>query len=191
MVDYYKLNAQCSRDTHHCPSPFQAASEIPAGTKKTVFGDVDGYHSIPLDKASQPMTTSMGSLSISYLAAEDAYTCRFDKILSTLPRKVKVVDDCLLYDELIEQSFYHAWDFLKICTQHEITINIDKFQFCQDSVEFAGLNFTSTGIAPSDKLISAIKDFPTPTNITDARFWFGLVNQAAWSYSIGPIMEPF
>jgi len=25
----------------------------------------------------------------------------------------------------------------------------------------------------------------------DARSWFGLVNQVAWAYSIGPIMEPF
>ena len=89
-------------------------------------------------------------------------------------------------DETIEQSFYHAWDILEICAQHGITINIDKFQFCQDSIEFAGLNITPTGIAPSDKLISAIRDFATSTNITDA-----LVNQAAWSYSIGPIMEPF
>ena len=199
VVDYQKLNAQCSRETHHCPSPFQAASQIPAGTKKTVFDAVDGYHSIPLDKASQPMTTFITEwgryqylrMPQGYLAAGDAYTRRFDEILSTLPRKVKVVDDCLLYDETIEQSFYHAWDFLEICAQHGITINIDKFQFCQDSIEFAGLNITPTGITPSDKLISAIRDFPTPTNITDARSWFGLVNQAAWSYSIGPIMEPF
>jgi len=30
-----------------------------------------------------------------------------------------------------------------------------------------------------------------PENITDVRSWFGLVNQVAWAYSIGPIMEPF
>jgi len=54
--DFQKLNNQCSRETHHCPSPFAAASQVPAGTKKTVFF-VDGYHLIPLDKSSQPLTT--------------------------------------------------------------------------------------------------------------------------------------
>ena len=199
VVDFQKLNAQCLRETHHCPSPFQAASQIPPGTKKTVFDAVDGYHSIPLDKDSQPLTTFITEwgryqylrMPQGYLAAGDAYTRRFDEILSILPRKVKVVDDCLLYDDTIEQSFYHAWDFLEICAKHGITINIAKFQFCQDTVEFAGLNITLMGIIPGDKLISAIRDFPTPTNITDARSWFGLVNQAAWSYSVGPIMEPF
>ena len=121
----------------------------------------------------------------------DAYTRRFDEILSNLPRKVKVVDDCLLYDDDIESSFYHAFDFLLLCAKNGVTINVEKFQFCQDTVEFAGLIINSTGIAPSEKLLSAIKDFPTPVNITDARSWFGLVNQAAWAYSLGPIMEPF
>ena len=199
VVDFQKLNAQCLRETHHCPSPFRAASQVPAGTLKTVFDAVDGYHSIPLDEASQPLTTFITEwgrynylrLPQGYLAAGDAYTRRFDEILSPLPRKTKVVDDCLLYDYTIEQSFWHAWDFLELCTKHGITVNIDKFQFCQSTVEFAGLNITPTGISPSDKLITAIRDFPTPTNITDARSWFGLVNQAAWSYSLSPIMEPF
>ena len=34
VVDFQKLNAQCLRETHHCPSPFQAASQVPANTKK-------------------------------------------------------------------------------------------------------------------------------------------------------------
>ena len=199
VVDFQKLNAQCSRETHHCPSPFRAASQVPAGTKKTVFDAVDGYHSVPLDESSQPLTTFITEwgryqycrMPQGYLAAGDAYTRRFDEILSNLPRKVKVVDDCLLYDDDIESSFYHAFDFLLLCAKNGVTINVEKFQFCQDTVEFAGLIINSTSIAPSERLLSAFKDFPTPVNITDARSWFGLVNQAAWAYSLGPIMEPF
>ena len=39
--------------------------------------------------------------------------------------------------------------------------------------------------------MSAIENFPQPHNITDARSWFGLVNQVAWAYSISDIMLPF
>ena len=199
VVDYQKLNSQCLRETHHCPPPFSAASQVPANTKKSVFDAVDGYHSIPLDEQSQPMTTFITEwgryqylrLPQGFLAAGDAYTRRFDEIISSLPNKVKVVDDCLLYDNNIEESFYHAWDFLTICANNGIVLNIDKFQFCQDTVEFAGLQLTKEGILPSSKILTAIRDFPTPANITDARSWFGLVNQVAWAYSIGPVMEPF
>ena len=62
---------------------------------------------------------------------------------------------------------------------------------CQDSVDFAGLRVTSTGILPSDTILSSIANFPIPKNLERARAWFGLVNQVAWAYSISPIMEPF
>ena len=99
---------------------------------------------------------------------------------SDLPHKVKIVDDCLLYDNDIEQSFLHAWDFLTTCAQNKIVVNVEKFQFCQNIVNFAGLKLTPKGVCPSDHILSAIRDFPSPTNITDARSWFGLVNQVAW-----------
>ena len=53
-VDLHKLNAQCLRETHHCPPPFHLACLIPPNTKKTVLDAVDGYHAVPLDEDSQP-----------------------------------------------------------------------------------------------------------------------------------------
>ena len=46
-------------------------------------------------------------------------------------------------------------------------------------------------MTPCDNLLNAISSFPTPKNITNARSWFGLVNQLAWAYSLSPIMLPF
>ena len=97
----------------------------------------------------------------------------------------------MLHDDNIEQSFFHAWDFLTICAKNGIVVSLEKFQFCQNTVDYAGMKITPTGVSPSDKILSAIRDFPTPTSITDARSWFGLVNQVAWAYSLSPIMEPF
>ena len=31
-LDLQRLNAQCLHETHHCPSPFQLVSQIPANT---------------------------------------------------------------------------------------------------------------------------------------------------------------
>ena len=60
-----------------------------------------------------------------------------------------------------------------------------KFKFCRDTVEFTGVKLTPTGIALSNHILSAMKNF------LNARSWFGLVNQVAWAYSTSPIMEPF
>ena len=56
---------------------------------------------------------------------------------------------------------------------------------------FARMSITPTGPAPSENILKAIWDFPKPTDITGARFWFGLVNQVVWAYAISRFMEPF
>ena len=125
-----------------------------------------------------------------YLASGDAYTRRYDEIIKNVPRKIKIVDDTLLFDKNIEDAFYHTLDYLLLCEKNGIVLNWE-IQFCQDVVQFRGLQITSSGLTPFDNLLNAISSFPTPKNITDARSWFGLVNQIAWAYSLSPIMLPF
>ena len=78
-----------------------------------------------------------------------------------------------------------------MCATIGIVFNVKKFQFCQDTVDFAGLTITSSGVVPSNKMLSVIRDFPSPKDLTGARSWFGLVNQVAWGYSTSPVMAPF
>ena len=198
-VDLQRLNAQCSRETHHCESPFKLACRVTPNTKKTVLDATDGYHAIPLDDDSKPLTTFITEwgryryrrLPQGYLAAGDAYTRRYDEIIKDVKDKVKCIDDALLYDCDIESAFFHTWDYLTLCAENGITVNLSKFQFCQDEVIFAGQKITRTGICPADSTLSAIRDFPAPKDITGARSWFGLVNQISWAYSITAAMQPF
>ena len=44
-----------------------------------------------------------------YLASSDAYTRRYDEVIKDVPRKVKIVDDTLLYDSNIEGAFFHTF----------------------------------------------------------------------------------
>ena len=126
-----------------------------------------------------------------YLASGDAYTRRYDKIIKNVPRKIKIVDGILLFDKNIEDAFYHNLDYLLLREKNEIVLNREKFQFCQNIVQFRGLQITSSGVTPCDNLLNAISSFLTPKNITNARSQFGLVNQVAWAYSLSPIMLPF
>ena len=198
-VDLQKLNQQCMRETHHCQSPFWLASQVPRNTKKSVLDATDGFHAIELDEESIPLTTFITEwgryrylrLPQGHSASQDAYTRRYDEIIKGVPNKVKCVDDALLHSEDVESSFFAVFDFLTICARNGITINEAKFVFCQDTVTFAGLKITPNGICPSDELLAAIRNFPTPRDIHGARSWFGAVNQMAWAYATSPIMQPF
>lgn len=41
------------------------------------------------------------------------------------------------------------------------------------------------------KYLDAIRDFPTPTNITDVRSWFGLINQVSYAFAANERILPF
>lgn len=199
VVDLQMLNKFCLRETHHTSSPFNLAQTIPAKTFKTVLDAWNGYHAIALDEESKNLTqfiTEFGRYRYcrapqGYLASGDAYTRRFDEITQDVPRKAKCVDDTLLWDTSIEDAFWHTFDYLSLCANNGITFNAEKFVFAQMDTDFAGLHITDDHIKPGAHMLAAIRDFPTPKDITGARAWFGLCEQVAWAYALKPEMEPF
>ena len=176
-IDLQKLNSQSLRETHHCQSPFQLACQVPAGTYKTVIDAVDGYHAIPLDQEGQKLTTFITKWGRFYYlrkpqgfkAAGDVYTRRYDELIEHIPNKVKIVDDVLLHTVDIEKNFFDTWDFLTLLVENGITVNAQKFQFCQETAEFGGLTITNQGVKPSASILSAIEKFPNPTDLASAR----------------------
>ena len=198
-VDFQSLNSQCLREPNHGESPFHTARKVPGGTWKSVFDAVDGYHSVALDEESSKLTTFITPwgryrylrFPQGHCSAGDAFNGRMQLILGKIPRMVRIVDDVCVYDASIEESFWHAWDFLMTCANNGIVINREKFQFCSESVDFAGLSITNEGVQPSQKMMSAIESFPPPSDITTARAFFGLVNQVNWAYANSQDMSPF
>ncbi len=198
-VDFQKLNKQCLREPNHSESPFHTARQIPSNTWKSVFDAVDGYHSVELDAKSSRLTTFMTNwgryrylrFPQGHCAAGDAFVGRVQQIMAQIPRMVRIVDDMCIFDESIESAFWHAWDVLTTCAKNGIVLNISKFQFCSKTIEFAGLKISSNGIQPSEKILKAIQDFPPPQDLTQARAFFGLLNQVQWAYANSSKMSPF
>ena len=198
-VNLQSLNDHAVRETHHTESPFHLARAVPPHTYKSVFDCFNGYHSIfvhPDDRHLTTFITPKGRFRYKvapqgYIASGDGYTRRFDEIVSDVPRKVKCIDDAVLWSTSIEAAFHHAVQWLDLCGKNGITLNPKKFVFCRTTVEFAGFNITPTTVQPCARQLEAILNFPKPQNITDIRSWFGLVNQVAYAFAAAPCMLPF
>ena len=198
-IDLQPLNDASVRQTHHTPSPFHQAMSVPHNTKKTVLDAWNGYHSLPLrceDRHYTTFITPWGryrykSALQGFLASGDAYTRRFDEIISHLPKKTKCIDDTMMWEDDIEKSFFQTCEFLTLCGNNGIILNPSKFQFAQDTVSFAGFQITPTTVQPLKKYLEAILDFPQPKDITGIRSWFGLVNQSSYAFSVAEKMAPF
>ena len=86
---------------------------------------------------------------------------------------------------------------LSRCRKYGIILNKDKFVPAVPSVSFCGYKLSAEGVAADEDRVSAIRDFPTPANLTDLRSFMGLVNQlseftpdiAAAAQSLRPLMS--
>ena len=64
--------------------------------------------------------------------------------------------------------------------------NTESWQVC---VLSGGI--TMNNVCPCNKYLQAIREFPTPRNITDIRSWFGLVDQVSYGFSMAERLLPF
>ena len=198
-VDFQQLNKATLREVHHTPCPINLVASIPGNTLKTVLDAWNGYHSLLLDPESKHMTTFITEWGAyrycrgpqGYHGTGDAFTRRFDDITMNEERYVRCIDDGLLYDNDIESAFWHTFNHLTLCAENGIVFNKEKFRFARETVEFAGFDVTPDGYRPAERTIQAIRDFPTPCNVTDVRSWLGLVQYVTYTFSQSKLMQPF
>ena len=198
-VDLQPLNKHCKREEWVTNTPAKQARSVPKNAWKTVTDAWNGYHSVPLREADRHLTTFITPWGRyrycrnpqGFVGAGDGYNRRFDAVLTDFVDKERCVDDTIYWDANLEKHWWRTIDFLTICGEAGIVLNPEKFQFCSKDVEFAGFRLTESRVAPLEKYMSAIRDFPTPANITDIRSWFGLVNQVSSYGQLRKFMAPF
>ena len=198
-VDMQALNRASVRQTHHTKSPFMLASAVPANKIKSVLDVWNSFHSVPIVKEDRHKTTFItpwGRFRYrvspqGYLSSMDGYTHRFSLITEEIRDKVTIVDDTLLWSDNTEQNFLDVCKMLTTCHRAGLIFNSDKFQFGQETVEFAGLDVSMEGVRPCKKFLEAIKAYPRPDTLSEARSFFGMINQVSYSFAMSSVMEPF
>ena len=94
------------------------------------------------------------------------------------------VIDIIIYDDNELQHATHIRQFLQCCADKHIALNPKECKFSQNKVTFAGFTLSADGYQVDHSITDVITKFPTPTNRTDLRSFFGLVNQLA------PLLTP-
>ncbi|XP_069985567.1 uncharacterized protein [Penaeus vannamei] len=199
--------APVSRPTHPSPTPFDAVRRVtPSSRYFTKVDDLCGYWQLELAEEDQHLTTFITPYGrykhrrgpMGFSATGDTYCSRGDIALQGMQRCVKVVDDILLYDDDFKTHIQQVDQMLRRCRKNGITLNRDKFVIAAPSVSFCGYTISNKGIEADQDRVSAIRDFPTPANVTDLRSFISLVNQlseftpsiAATAQTLRPLLSP-
>ena len=200
-IDLSPLNKYCKREIHTSKSPFQMARSVPPSSCKTVLDCWNGFHFVELREEDRQYTNFATSLGIlrykrapqGYLSSGDGFSRRVEDIMAHILRMERCVDDCLLHDTStdMEGHWWRIIDILELAGKSGIVMNPEKFQFCQNTVDFAGFRISDDDVEPLPKYTDAILQFPKPKTTTDIRSWFGLVNQVAHYAQLRNMLEPF
>ena len=185
-VDLSGLNKYVKRPAYPTRSPREAVAAISPGSRYfTTLDSRHGYWQIPLDDDSAKLTTFLtpwGAFRfkrnvMGLISAGDEHNRRSDDALSGIRNMQKVVEDVILYDKDLSSHVERVRNVLQCCADHGITLHRKKFVFAVLETSYCGFRVSSSGYAPDDHLVRAIKDFPVPTNKTDIRSFCGLAQQ--------------
>ena len=189
-VDLSRLNRYVQRERYQSSSA-EAVADITLEEAKyfTVIDVAKGYHQCPLDEQSQlytPFITPFGRFK--YLRAPyglssiaEHYNRRMAEAFEGLTGFRRVVDDVIIYEKDISNHVSHVKKLLQRFQERRISINQDKWVFCETKVKFAGFQLSSDGYRIDTSIREALAQFPTPANCSDLRSFFGLVNQLSSS----------
>ena len=91
----------------------------------------------------------------------------------------KIVDDILIWATTPSELDSRISQVVQRCLDLHITLSKSKFQI-DTTLKFAGCVVSSSGVTPDPDRISALANFPTPTDQTSVRSFLGLCNQLAF-----------
>ena len=199
-TDFTKLNKQCARPHYPQRTPKDAVDSVRRSDKYfSVLDAKNGYWQLELDEVSQPLTTFISSegrfcylrAPQGLLSAGDEFNRRGDVALMGVENVEKVVDDMLVHTETFPEHVKNIVEVLERCRKNKITLSPSKFQFAADEVHFVGYEVGAEGVKADCKKVEAIAKFPQPTNLTQLRSFFGLVNQLGqFSKDVSAAAEP-
>ncbi|KAL4387197.1 hypothetical protein GQ457_09G017570 [Hibiscus cannabinus] len=85
-------------------------------------------------------------------------------------------DDILVYSTSLELHVLHVKSVFNVLRHERLYANVDKCIFCSDQLIFLGFVVSAQGIHVDDEKVKAIREWPTPTSISEVRSFHGLAS---------------
>ena len=86
------------------------------------------------------------------------------------------LDNINIFSITFEKHLQHLEEILKRFRKANLKLNLEKYQFCQKELSFLGHVINAERIKPDPSKVDKVKNFPTPTNITELRGFIGFAS---------------
>ena len=182
--DYRRLNLATKPDKYPLPSILDLSAKLHGCQFFSSIDLIKGYYQVPMaeeDIAKTAIITPFGLWEYCFMPfglmnAAQTFQRLMDGLFRHLPFVFTYLDDHLIASKTLEEHMEHLRQFFSILQANGLTINPEKCVFAAPSVTFLGHHVSAAGTVPLAQHISAVRDFPPPTDLKGLQRFLGMIN---------------
>ena len=186
-IDFRKLNDVTVKDAFPLPQVADLMDNLAGHQYFSALDLASGYWQVPMDESSQEKTAFVipGGGHFEFLRMPFGLTNAvptFQRLMlavlnGLLPLKCLVyLDDVLVVGRTFDQHLENLDDVLQAIEKAGLKLKLSKCSFAKPSVDFLGFTVSAAGLAPNMAKVEAIREFPTPQNLTELRRFLGMTS---------------
>jgi len=107
--------------------------------------------------------------------SQDVFQRKLDEVYKDLPNVTGIVDDIIIAGSTQQEHDQAFLNMLEATRKNNVSLNSDKLQFKQQSVNFYGHTLTSEGIKPSNNKLETIMNIQAPNNVKELQTILGMI----------------
>ena len=185
-ADLRDMNRILEEDTYPLPL-IQEVLDAIGHAQATIYSVVDlrsAFWQISMHPASQKyltINTHLGRFAFKVLPfGLHSSPAAFQKLMNTILRgimwdfAIPFLDDVAIFSKDYETHLVHIEEVFKRLKAAGLKLKPQKCQFGVNHINYLGHKIGKKGIAPFPDKVQAVKDFATPTNVTQVRQFLGL-----------------
>jgi hypothetical protein len=183
VTDFRKVNSVTKSDTYPIPRIEDCIDK--AGHAKFVskFDLLKGYWQVPLSQRAcevSAFVTPDGLFQYKVMPfgmrnAPATFQRMINNVIKGLDCCAAYIDDLIVCSDSFEDHLSHLYDTFDRLSKPNLTVNLNKSEFCQATVDYLGHTVGVGQVKPIMAKVDAINNFPTPTNKKQLMRFLGMI----------------
>jgi RNase H-like domain found in reverse transcriptase/Reverse transcriptase (RNA-dependent DNA polymerase)/Integrase zinc binding domain len=186
VIDYRAINEITIKNKYPLPLMDELFDRVVNAKWFTKIDLRSGFHQIairPEDREKTAFRTRYGSFEYTVLPmglcnAPGTFMQLMNETFADMLDKSVLcfLDDILIYSRTEEEHLQHVRAVLRRLKERKLYGKLSKCEFMQREVEFLGHRIGADGLRVAPDKISGVRDWQTPTSVTEVRSFLGLAN---------------
>jgi len=185
-VDYRKLNSLTKVDAYPLPRIDETLDVLGGNRYFSSMDMASGFWQVPMDAESRDksaFTTRRGLYSYNFMSfglvnAPATFERVTDRLLRGIQykRAICYIDDILTWGKTFKEMLENLREVLSRVLASGLKLKPSKCEFFKDELVYLGHKISMAGVTCDPGKVSAVKDWPVPTNLREVRSIVGMAS---------------